>query len=95
VVEPDSDPPSEPPPKPPKRRGIFPPIDNTADFIVFLFACTVAFILSALTIGVIIAAFKGGDVKGYFTIITSIMTSIISALVGYLAGRGGKGPPAA
>jgi hypothetical protein len=91
----DPDPPQEPEKPPdvrPPRRGLLPPIANTADFIVFIFACTVAFILVALTVGVIIAAFNGGDIKSYFAVITSIVTSVISALVGYLAGRSGRPP---
>ena len=82
-------------PKPKEKEGWVPRpprIETSADFIVIVFACTVAFILVALTIGIIISAFKGNDIKAYFAVITSIMTSIISALVGYLAGRS-SGPP--
>jgi len=59
-----------------------------ADFVVSVLTVTVASVLSLLTVGIIVAAFKGGEVKSYFTIITSIITSIISALVGFLAGKG-------
>ena len=71
-----------------------PPIETAADFIVIVFACMVVLVLVLLTVGLIVAAFKGGDVKSYFAVITSIMTSVISALVGYLAGRSvGKDAP--
>jgi hypothetical protein len=82
------------PPQEPERekpQGYFPrppPITSAADFIVIIFAVSVVSILLLLTVGVIIAAFKGNDIKSYFAIITSIVTSIISALVGYLAGKG-------
>ena len=96
--EPDRLPQQEPekPEKLDEKNGWFPRpprITNAADFIVIVFACTVALILVALTFGVILAAFFGGDIKSYFAILTSIMTSIISALVGYLAGRSQGGPP--
>jgi hypothetical protein len=80
------------------RRGWLPrppQIETSADFIVVVFAVTVATILMLLAVGLVVAAFRGGDVKSYFAIMTSIVTSLISALVGYLAGRGqGKEPPA-
>ena len=97
---PDPDPPSEPdkPNKPERERspGWFPrppPIETAADFIVIVFAVTVASMLFLLCMAVVAAAFVGGDVKSYFTILAGIMTSIISALVGYLAGRNSGGPP--
>ena len=68
-------------PRPPK-------ITSASDFIVVIFAVTIATILVILTIGVMIAGIVGADIKSYFAIITSIMTSMISALVGYLAGKG-------
>ena len=57
-----------------------------------------AFILIALTVATVAAAFTGTDIKPYFAILTSVMTSLISALVGYLAGRSqdkGSGTPPA
>jgi hypothetical protein len=61
---------------------------SSADFIVVVFAITVATILLVLTVGVVIAGIFGADIKSYFAILTSIITSMISALVGYLAGKG-------
>jgi hypothetical protein len=61
---------------------------NSTDFIVVIFAITVATILVLLTVGVILAGIFGADIKSYFAILTSIITSMISALVGYLAGKG-------
>jgi cytochrome b subunit of formate dehydrogenase len=58
-----------------------------------LFAGAVVLILVLLTVGIVISASNGGDIKGYFSVITSIVTSIISALVGYLAGKSQGGPP--
>ena len=66
-----------------------PPQDgSSSDFIVVVFAITVASILVILTVGTIIAGIMGVDIKSYFAILTSIITSMISALVGYLAGKG-------
>jgi len=66
-----------------------PPHTNSpTDFIIVVFSITVATILVILTIGIIIAGVTGADIKSYFAILTSIVTSMISALVGYLAGKG-------
>jgi hypothetical protein len=70
-------------PRPPESAS-----RSTADFIVAIFAITVATILIILTIGISFAGIRGKDISTYFAIITSIMTSIISALVGFLAGKG-------
>jgi hypothetical protein len=71
-------------PRPPK-------ITSAVDFIVIIFSITVATILLVLTIGTMLAGINGKDIKAYFAILTSIMTSMISALVGYLAGKGQSG----
>lgn len=79
-----------------KRQGWIPrPPQSTSatDFIVIVFAVTVAAILLILTIGTVIAGILGADIKSYFAILTSIVTSVISALVGYLAGKNSQGPP--
>ena len=111
----DSEPPQEPdprgrrasdrvpPPQPEKERDQWiprpPKGGNSSDFIVIVFAITVAAILVILTVGTVIAGILGYDIANYFAILSSIMTSMISALVGYLAGKGvGKseaegGPP--
>jgi hypothetical protein len=68
-------------PRPPKGG-------NSSDFIVIVFSITVATILVILTVGTVIAGIVGRDISSYFAILTSIMTSMISALVGYLAGKG-------
>ena len=85
----------EPVPDPPKRQRVTwiprPPeaaSRSTADFIVSIFAITVATILVILTIGTMVAGINGRDIAPYFAIITSIMSSLISALVGFLAGKG-------
>ena len=70
-------------PRPPEAAS-----NSTADFIVAVFAITVATILVILTLGVAIAGIFGAQISSYFAILTSIMTSMISALVGYLAGKG-------
>jgi hypothetical protein len=70
-------------PRPPESAS-----RSTADFVVAIFAITVATILTILTIGIMVAGIKGRDISAYFAIITSIMTSMISALVGFLAGKG-------
>lgn len=82
---------AKPKPKPDDPRWIpRPPADlSSADFIVTVFAVTVATILLILTVGLVAAAiFSDTDIKAYFAILTSIVTSMISALVGYLAGKG-------
>jgi hypothetical protein len=84
----------EPVPEPKKQRVTWiprPPESasrSTADFIVTIFAVTVASILIILTIGTVWAGVRGRDIASYFAIITSIVTSMISALVGFLAGKG-------
>lgn len=74
-----------------ERQPLLPhplPIKTVADFVVVVFAMLVVAVLLSLTIGVVVAALEGEDVRSYFTVITDIMTTIIGALVGYLAGRG-------
>jgi hypothetical protein len=69
-------------PRPPKAR-------TTTDFIVIVFVIMVAVVLITLTVAAVLAAFVADvDPKGYFAILTDLMTTIISALVGYMAGRG-------
>ena len=70
-------------PRPPESAS-----RTTADFIVAIFAITVASILVILTVGIMVAGIKGRDIGPFFAIITSIVTSMISALVGFLAGKG-------
>lgn len=65
-----------------------PRIESAADFVVIVFACTVAFILVALAIGIIIAGISGAAIAPYFAVLTDIMTTLIGSLIGYLAGRG-------
>jgi hypothetical protein len=84
----------EPVPEPKKQRVTWIPRPpeaasrSTADFVVAIFAITVATILTILTVGIMVSGIKGRDIAPYFAIITSIMTSLISALVGFLAGKG-------
>ena len=66
-----------------------PEIKTTADFIVVVFVVMVATILIILTVGIITAGLFGDtDVKPYFAVLTDIMTTVIGALVGFLAGKG-------
>ena len=66
-----------------------PPARTTADFIVIIFVCMVAAVLGSLTLGaVLLALFTDDDVGPFIAILTDLMTTIISALVGFLAGRG-------
>jgi hypothetical protein len=69
-------------PRPPKAR-------TTTDFIVTVFVLLVAGVLIVLTIAAVIATFVTDvDAKQFFAILLDLMTSIISALVGFMAGRG-------
>lgn len=90
-MEPTTSPPGpEKPPRAEREQWIPRPPKggNSSDFIVIVFAITVATILVILTIGTVIAGIVGRDISSYFAILTSIMTSMISALVGFLAGKG-------
>ena len=69
-------------PRPPKPK-------STTDFIVLVFVIMVACILFALTAAVIITAlFTDDDVGPFLAILTDLVSSIIAALVGFMAGRG-------
>jgi hypothetical protein len=64
---------------------------STTDFIVTVFAIMVASVLLILTIGAILSLLFGDNDKqttAFFAVITDIMTTVIGALVGYLAGKG-------
>ena len=67
-----------------------PPINNMADFIVFVFVTIVAFILISATLGLLLDVIfdPEGDRSAVIGILSDITTSLISALVGYLAGKG-------
>ena len=69
-------------PRPPKAR-------TTTDFIVIVFVVMVATILVLLTSATILTSlFTDDDVGTYIAILTDLMSSIIAALVGFVAGRG-------
>lgn len=78
----------------PQPRGLIPrpPATNTiTDFIVIVFACMVVAIFVILTVtAVSLALFTDKDVAPFIAIVTDTMTTIVAALVGYVAGRGAR-----
>lgn len=67
-----------------------PPVSNMTDFVVFCFVSIVAFILCAATLGVFADAILDpkGDRSGLIGALADICTTLIGALVGFVAGKG-------
>lgn len=70
-------------PRPPQPK-------NIVDFVVEVFVVTVGTIMLGSIVGIfLIVAFRpGSDVGPYINAITDIMTTIIGALIGFIAGKG-------
>jgi len=61
---------------------------STTDFVVIAFVIIIGFMLLAFTVATIIAGIQGHDVKAYVATLTDIITTIIGALIGFIAGKG-------
>lgn len=70
-------------PRPPQPK-------NIVDFVVEVFVVTVGTIMLGSIVGIfLIVVFRpGSDVGPYINAITDIMTTIIGALIGFIAGKG-------
>ena len=77
---------------PEEHRDLIPRAPTTrtmADFIVVVFVIMVVTIMVSITLGaLILAIFTDDDVKPFLSVIVDMMSTIIAALVGFLAGRG-------
>jgi len=67
-----------------------PPIKNMTDFVVFCFITIVAIILVTAVAGVFISAVLNpeGDRSALVSALGDITTTLIGALVGFIAGKG-------
>jgi hypothetical protein len=78
-------------PPEPKREGFIPrapKVQSTTDYIVLVFVILVATILLGLSFTALYAfLFTDKEVGPFIAIITDLMTTIIAALVGFLAGK--------
>jgi hypothetical protein len=61
---------------------------STTDFVVICFVVTICAMLLGFALATIIGGLGGGDVKPYVATLTDIMTTIVGALIGYIAGKG-------
>jgi len=67
-----------------------PPIANMSDFVVFAFVSIVTIILLTATVGLFIDAIidPDGDRSSLISALADICTTLIGALVGFIAGKG-------
>lgn len=65
-----------------------PALRTSADFVVAVFVVTVATMLVVFAAGVAIAAMAGNDVATMAGTLVDIMTTIVGALIGFVAGKG-------
>jgi UPF0716 family protein affecting phage T7 exclusion len=67
-----------------------PPIRSMTDFVVFAFVSIVTFILFSAVLGILLTTIISPDRDNSQTIgiLADVTTSLISALVGFLAGKG-------
>ena len=67
-----------------------PPIKNMTDFVVFAFVAIVSFVLISASVTLVINAVMrpDEDQSQGVAIMADVTTSLISALVGFLAGKG-------
>jgi len=67
-----------------------PPINSMTDFVVFCFVSIVVIILSTTVIGLLVLAIVQPDVDRSKLVgsLVDIMTTIIGALIGFIAGKG-------
>ena len=67
-----------------------PPVKSMTDFIVFAFVSIVVFILAAAAGSLLFSAIfrPEEDTSQLVTILADVTTSLIAALVGFLAGKG-------
>jgi len=72
-------------PRPPRPR-------NVIEYVVEVFTFTIAAMLLILLVGAIVIAFfrPEANLSGVFNAITDIMTTMLGALIGYIAGRGNR-----
>lgn len=67
-----------------------PPVNNMTDFVVFCFISIVTFVLVSAVLGMLLSVIFNpeGDRATIIAILADITTSLISALVGFIAGKG-------
>jgi hypothetical protein len=67
-----------------------PPINTMTDFVVFAFVSIVVIILSTTVVGLLVLAIVQPDVDRSTLVgsLVDIMTTIIGALIGFIAGKG-------
>jgi uncharacterized membrane protein YeaQ/YmgE (transglycosylase-associated protein family) len=67
-----------------------PPIKNMTDFVVFCFVSIVAIILVGAVIGLFVDAVMDpdGDRSSLLNALSDITTTLIGALIGFIAGKG-------
>lgn len=63
---------------------------TTTDYVVMVFAFTVAMILFACAVAVLIGALLGYEVTGPAQALADVLAVLITAIVGFAAGRGSK-----
>jgi len=73
-------------------KNLIPRPQTVGDLIVVTFVGLVSFILILLSItAVALTLFTDQDVKPFLTIVTDLVSTLIAALVGYLAGKSSNG----
>jgi hypothetical protein len=66
-----------------------PPTMNPTDFIVVMFAVLIVTVFFIVTmVGLCVALFTDKSVNQLFTVLAETMSTLIAAVVGYMAGRG-------
>ena len=67
-----------------------PPINTMTDFVVFAFVSVVVIILTATVVGLLVLAVVQPDVDRSTLVgsLVDIVTTIIGALIGFIAGKG-------
>lgn len=65
-----------------------PKVSSVTDYIVLVFVILVATIILALSFTALYSyIFTDKDINGFLSVITDLVATIISALIGYLAGK--------
>ena len=72
-------------PRPPRPR-------NVIEYVVEVFTFTVAAMMLILLVGLLILTFfrPNNNYAGAFNALTDIMTTMLGALIGYIAGKGSR-----
>jgi hypothetical protein len=72
----------------PKKQSLIPRPHTTGEFIIVVFVGIIAFVTVFLSItAVVLAIFTDKDIGPFFTVLTDLVSTLIAALVGYLAGK--------